>query len=854
MIYNQVLKAAFAIVFFINTTTVFSQSNVVLIGDVYPGLDGGNMIDPVVINDKLVFFAQNASSGIELFSCNQFYEVELVKDINPGNGSSLFLDESLRVKGVVMGDIIEEFYYFLASDGSTGLELWRSNGTPGGTNLVKDIYAGSESGALFGANRDLIKMGAHIYFEGTTETSNGGLWKSDGTAGGTVMVKDSLLFISYPTVLNDVLYFSAYHSSTQKTDLWRSDGTEEGTYALGSDNNVCCGLQPEFVTTFNGMILFSGVGDEGGRELWKSNGTDNGTVMVMDINPGQASSNPRKITDASALGGLADAVFVADNGTVGEELWKTDGSSANTVLIKDINDGPAGSDIDLNAHTDHFTILYEHLYFSANDEVNGQELWLSDGYSTGTYLEEDFIEGAAGGAPANFFIADGYVYFSAETNDWGRELFRLGVPISYAEQIEDVREGESGSYPASFVMYDGRLFFVADDYYNGPEIHVLMPESNPYWDVLQTNILETLQATYCVENVCYAVGNDGVVLKSTDGGDNWGVLSSGVSSDLRDVYFTSVNVGFAVGADGACIFTSDGGNSWNPIDLSVSATLRSIHFVNEDEGWIVGNSGLIFHTNDGGATWTQQPTNTSVAITSVFFINSSLGWACGFNGLVLVTNNGGNTWVTQNSNTTSNLFAISFATSNTGMAVGANGTIIRTIDGGENWFDVASNTSYPLYAALFVDEEEAYVAGGGGTILKSANGGDLWEVEEYITSQGLKGMARSASDIFICGESGKMLRTQSASVGIADTDLNKRGVAIYPNPASIGSTLVIENRAGVKAERLDVFNAQGQVVISQQLNASQCIYLDNANFKPGIYFFTIYSQGAVQGSGKLVVQ
>lgn len=852
---NLTFLTRFAIVLVFVHMSIFSiaQSNIVLVDDVYPGLEGGGMIDPVVINDKLVFFAQNSSSGIELFACDQFYQVEIVKDINPGGSSSLFLDESLRVKGVVMDDLSEEIYYFLADDGAAGMELWRSNGTPGGTSMVKDIYPGAESGALFGANRDLIVMGSHIYFEGATENSNGGLWKSDGTAGGTVMVKDSLLFISYPTVLNNILYFSAYHQGTQKTDLWRTDGTEDGTYALGSDNNVCCGLQPEYVTAFNGMILFSGVGETSGRELWKSNGTDAGTTLLMDINSGPASSNPRKITDASALGGLADAVFVADNGVVGEELWKTDGTAPNTVLIEDIHPGPAGSDIDLNAHTDHFTILYEHLYFSANDGVQGQELWLSDGYSTGTYLEEDFIEGIGSGAPANFYIADGYVYFSAETADWGRELFRLGVPIGYSEQVEDVREGESGSYPASFAMYDGRLFFVADDYYNGPEIHVLMPESNPYWDVLQTNILETLQSMYCVESVCFAVGNEGVVMKSTDGGDTWSVLNSGVTSDLRDVYFTSVMHGFAVGADGTCIVTLDGGNTWSVVDLSVSNTLRSIQFVNEDSGWIVGNNGVVFHTSNGGLTWTQQVSGVSETITSVYFVNENLGWACGFNGLILHTINGGVSWNTQVSNTSNNLFAISFATEFTGMCVGANGTILRTIDGGSNWFAVESNTSYPLYAALFIDEENAYTAGGGGTILKSTSGGSSWEAEEYITSQGLKGMARSSEEIFICGESGKVLRSYDGSVSIADMLSQETFPELYPNPVHNGGFVSLKNTEHLPMQMIEIYSVQGQLISRTDLSKSNRVYI-GSDIAPGIYMYRLVNGEQASTTGKLIVE
>ena len=73
-----------------------------------------------------------------------------------------------------------------------------------------------------------------------------------------------------------------------------------------------------------------------GRELWKSDGTEAGTVLVKDIKPGDydASYGPTYLTD---VGGTL--FFTADDGTHGAELWKSDGTEAGTVLVKDINPG-----------------------------------------------------------------------------------------------------------------------------------------------------------------------------------------------------------------------------------------------------------------------------------------------------------------------------------------------------------------------------------------------------------------------------------------------------------------------------------------------------------------------------------
>src|SRR5439155_1018665 len=123
-------------------------------------------------------------------------------------------------------------------------QVWKSDGTAAGTVLVKDLGGTGPSGSA----TQLTTEGGTLYFSGFE------LWKTDGTASGTVMVKDinpgagSSFDPSYgaPAVMNGVLYFAA-DDGAHGRELWKSDGTAAGTvmvYDYGS--GTFPGLQPRY--------------------------------------------------------------------------------------------------------------------------------------------------------------------------------------------------------------------------------------------------------------------------------------------------------------------------------------------------------------------------------------------------------------------------------------------------------------------------------------------------------------------------------------------------------------------------------------------------------------------------------
>ena len=154
------------------------------------------------------------------------------------------------------------------------------------------------------------------------------LWKSDGTASGTVMVKDihSGPNPMYLTAVGDTLYFRAY-DATHDYELWKSDGTASGTVMVKDINPSGASLSSENLRAIGNTLFFSANDGTNGVELWKSDGTASGTVMVQDLNP--QSSNPYWFARINTTIYFT-ALHAHSPGNGGLELWALD--PANLVL------------------------------------------------------------------------------------------------------------------------------------------------------------------------------------------------------------------------------------------------------------------------------------------------------------------------------------------------------------------------------------------------------------------------------------------------------------------------------------------------------------------------------------------
>src|SRR5262249_17006937 len=176
-----------------------------------------------------------------------------------------------------------------------------------------------------------------------------------------------------------------------------------------------------------------------------------------------------------------------------------------------------------------------------------------------------------------------------------------------------------------------------------------------------------------------AVGRDGTILRTDDGGQKWLSARTTVNTPLYGLAVKGKKA-WAVGARGVVLFSDDRGENWREQNSVVKKHLYAVCFVNEKQGWAVGVEGLILTTDDGGETWREQRSGANKHLNAVAFADDKHGVAAGAEGLVLVTNNGGLVWQSKPEISNYNLLGASAVGPSTFRLVGSNGAILRSPD------------------------------------------------------------------------------------------------------------------------------------------------------------------------------
>jgi ELWxxDGT repeat protein len=404
--------------------------------------------------------------------------------------------------------------YFTASDVKHGRELWVTDGTAAGTRQLRDI----RSGAL-GSDPDELTAGppwhGGITFAADDAIHGREPWRTDGSPRGTRLLRDvnegregaagsdpqSLLLLNFNLTLS-------VDDGIRGRELWptfsdRDDEildvmpgpegsdprhlTEAGPHeffvadgphgtgtlygcadscyryaAFGIDGRIVTGVsetagverQAFFVADDGAGSSFLGVARPVDFGDWTQQDWWDDVVITVD-GARRILTAPSPSTDPPASGPFGELtafdgrLFLAvDSAGSGTELWASDGTPEGTGPVLDLG----GADLDPEG----LTAASGRLWFSADpDDGTAREPWVSDGTADGTVAVAD-LRADGGSDPAGFTAFGGLVAFSADDGVHGRELWVSDGTEKGTQLVLDIRRGPEGSEPASLAVLQGR--------------------------------------------------------------------------------------------------------------------------------------------------------------------------------------------------------------------------------------------------------------------------------------------------------------------------------------------------------------------------------------------------------------
>ncbi|MFN8361091.1 MAG: YCF48-related protein [Candidatus Kapaibacterium sp.] len=306
------------------------------------------------------------------------------------------------------------------------------------------------------------------------------------------------------------------------------------------------------------------------------------------------------------------------------------------------------------------------------------------------------------------------------------------------------------------------------------------------WYKLNSDLLHVTSAG---TSSCFAVGTDGVLMRSPNKGDSWRQIPTGYADSLMNIAFADSLHGVAVGENGSLLSTDDAGISWR-IQTLGTRTLRAVAF-RENVGIIVGDQGTIFRTEDGGKKWMRVNTSRTEAFFSVAFLSNGIVLIGAENGLVFRSTDSGITWDDTKAEPVFNSLyriraitvsaektvyavaaretfsfllksedngstwnpdtialpkgtnALSFPKNDRGFAVTRNSQIHFSTDGGRHFiannnFDSSQISVGHLYSVLFLDSKIGLAVGAHKTIYRTLDGGEHWTLLSYLLQSDYK--------------------------------------------------------------------------------------------------------------------
>ncbi len=227
-------------------------------------------------------------------------------------------------------------------------------------------------------------------------------------------------------------------------------------------------------------------------------------------------------------------------------------------------------------------------------------------------------------------------------------------------------------------------------------------------------------------NVIWAVGNNGRVIRSDNAGQDWRIQDTGTKNHLQSIAAWDSESAIVVGDLATVLVTDDGGASWTKIPIEVyefgDQLLQVSLDPKLDQAWISGTMGTVLRSVDRGRTWTMMHAQEDLAWNDILITASGRVWLVGEFGRLQRSDDGGLSWQEIEAPTLgSSLMAIDFADPQNGLAVGLSGVVVRTTDGGDSWSLIEDVTQAHFFDVIW-DGEQYVAVGDNGTLARFPTG------------------------------------------------------------------------------------------------------------------------------------
>ncbi|MCU0431361.1 MAG: YCF48-related protein [Cytophagaceae bacterium] len=292
---------------------------------------------------------------------------------------------------------------------------------------------------------------------------------------------------------------------------------------------------------------------------------------------------------------------------------------------------------------------------------------------------------------------------------------------------------------------------------------------------IEASVKENLKSvSFVSEDTGYVCGNNGVILKTTDGGKTWNSLQSNTTNNLHRIKFTSSKIGYVVGNNRTLLKTTNAGQTWvSLMPIIPGEHFRSIQFFDDNNGIVAGFNSSVYFTTNGGGTWTQKifPTNfNNRVIYSMYFTDMNNGYmGCSWGDFVYYN---GTTFTQINlglsTASSSAIWDIQPVEDRLMLLHNQYSTNTRNIFSSNDWYNsfsiLNSSTTDTLipYSMDFISKMNGWMVGGRtnksyGSVYSTTDGGYQWIRDTTINSYYLFDITHINDKIIMVGDSGNII-------------------------------------------------------------------------------------------------